>query len=181
METYELKQLIRKDGEVIGAEFQNGQKLMISQWDHSTLAEFENVSFRTPVKEGKFLQFVKAPLHLRADGTICQIPSYWRYGVKIEGQIITRTFRFSCDEGGKKINEIPFGADVVGRAKVCLSHNKKTGEKRIIVDYYIYSDQKVVAKNEVKIGGKTKPSTIWSSQIPKTESNIVVNKVEPRK
>ena len=171
--------VIRNDQEeMVGVIFEDGKKLMISDWEHKLVATFDKVLFRVPQK-GKFSKFIEKAITLKNNGKILQFPSYWRFGVKVGKVLVTRTFKFIGDKHDEFLtrNRMPFGEEVVGKINICLSENKKTREKRIIIDYLLSIENPKKAEHCLKIGGKITEKTIQEFQIPGTDQKIIINKV----
>jgi hypothetical protein len=158
--------------EMIGVEFTNGEKLMISHWNHKILETFDHVSIKLPENNGKnYLK--KIPLHtsLNSEGELVEIPTYYRYGIKVSGELVTRTFRGE---------NLPFGEWVKARAEICRAINSKSGEEKIIVNFIIGEENEKKGPVAIKFGGKERKETIFSVPIPGTEEKIVVNPIKKR-
>lgn len=178
MKEFAVIDAIRNDqDEMIGVILEGGQKLMISEWEHQTLASFKNVLFKVPQK-GPFSKFVDKAVSLKRTGEIIQLPSYWRFGIKVEKTILTRSFKFIEDKHKEFLTRarMPFGHETIGDVEICLAENKKTGEKRLILNYLlILENDSKKAEHFIKIGGKVSAKTIREFNIPGTSEKILIN------
>jgi hypothetical protein len=156
--------------EMIGVKFENGESLMISHWDHKVIGTFDNVSIKLPKNNGKnYLKKIALHASLNSKGELVEIPTYWRYGIKVAKKLVTRTFR------GK---DLPFGEWVKARAEICRATNSKTGEEKIIVNFIVGKENEKKNPVAIKFGGKERKETIFSVSIPGTEEKIVVNPIK---
>ncbi len=158
--------------EMIGVKFENGESLMVSHWDHVVLETFNHVSIKLPENNGKnYLK--KIPLHtsLNSEGELVDIPTYWRYGIKVAGILVTRTF------WGENL---PWGEWTKARAEICRAINSKSGEEKIIVNFIVGEENEEKIPVAIKFGGKERDNTIFSVPIPGTEEKIVVNPIKKR-
>ncbi len=171
---------IRNDqDEMIGVILEGGEKLMISDWEHQTLTSFKNVLFKVPQK-GPFSKFIEKAISLKRTGEILQLPSYWRFGIKVEKTILTRSFKFIEDKHKEFLTRarMPFGHETVGDVEICLAENKKTGEKRLILNYLLsLNTENKKAEHSIKIGGKVSARTIREFEIPDTSEKIIINRI----
>jgi len=178
MKEFSVIDAIRNENEeMIGVILKGGQKLMISEWEHQTLASFKNVLFKVPQK-GPFSKLVEKATSLKRTGEIIQLPSYWRFGVKVEEVLVTRSFKFIGDKHNEFLTRarMPFGHETVGDIDICLAENKKTGEKRLILNYLLTLENvNKKAEHFVKIGGKQTAKTIQEFEIPGTSEKILIN------
>lgn len=181
MRIFSVKEAIRdRDGELIGVVLVNNErKLMISQWDHEVLKKVNNVEVRIP-KKGVTSKFINKPLSLRDNGQIIEIPSYWRMGTMLEKILITRTYRFvglgeKRDERRTKL-KMPFGSTVIADLEICLATNKKSGEKRIILNFFLRKEEGREADFEIKLGGKRSSETIEEIEVPLSGEKIYINR-----
>lgn len=162
------------DGMMIGIETEDGRdRIMISDWEHKVLAKFKNVRFRTPKSDDEYLKFVYTSVTLARSGKILEIPGYWRRGVWIAKKMVTVTYRMA---GQISTSALPLGVEAVGRVEIREAKNCRTGETRVIIDYYFYPSPTKISY-EVKIGGKKRENTVLSASIPSTEEFVVVNKI----
>lgn len=162
------------DGMMIGIETEDGRdQILISDWEHKVLAVFENVRFRTPQKNDPHLKFVDTTIILTRSGQILEIPGYWRMGVWIAKKMVTVTYRMA---GQISTVALPLGVEAVGRVEIRKSSNYRKGEVRIIIDYYFYPSP-TITSHEVKLGGKKRENTVFSTAIPGTEEFVIVNKI----
>lgn len=180
MKEFAAVDAIRNDqDEMIGVILEGGKTLMISEWEHKVLGSFRGVIFRIPQK-GPFSKFIDKAISLKKDGTIIQLPSYWRFGIMIKKTLLTRSFKFVGDKHNDFLTRarMPFGHETVGDVDVCLAENQKTGEKRVIINYLLTpenSERKV--EHFLKIGGKKTAKTIQEFEIPGTSEKILINRI----
>lgn len=180
MKEFAVIDAIRNDqDEMIGVILEGGQKLMISDWEHQTLASFKNVIFRVPEK-GPFSKLIKKPISLKRTGEVIQLPSYWRFGLKVEKTLVTRTFKFTGDKHNEFLTKsrMPFGHETIGDIEICLAYKKRTLETRIIINYLLNVDNsKKEVEHSIKIGGKVSAKTIQEFEIPGTSEKILINRI----
>jgi hypothetical protein len=179
MKEFAVIDAIRNErGEMIGVVLEGGKKLMISEWEHQTLASFKNVFFKVPQK-GPFSKFIEKAISLKRTGEILQLQSYWRFGIVIEKSILTRSFKFVGDKHDEFLtrSRMPFGHETIGDIDICLAENKKTGEKRLIINYLLSLSTSKKAKHLIKIGGKKTAKTIGEFEIPGTSEKILINQI----
>jgi hypothetical protein len=163
-----------KKGALLGIEKQNGEKVWISDWEHKVLATFKNVRFRTPREDDPYLKFIDNTVTLLRNGNILEVPGYWRRGVWVPKKMVTITYRMAGNQISTKA--LPLGVEAVGRVEIRERRNSRTKEVNIIVDYYLYPSP-TTTTYEVKIGGKKRENTVFSTSIPDTTEFVVVNKI----
>jgi len=180
MKEFQVIEGIRNNkDELIGVIIEGGKKLMISEWEHQTLASFKNVIFRVPEK-GPFSKLIKKPISLKRTGEVIQLPSYWRFGIKVGKNLLTRSFKFVEDKHNEFLTRtrMPFGHETIGDVDICLAENKKTGERRLILNYLLTLENDTKkAEHFIKIGGKLSAKTIQEFEIPGTSEKILINRI----
>ena len=174
-----VKNAVRKNGKLAGVVLENGQRLMISHWEHQVLKKIKNIEIRVP-KKGANSKFINLPIILRDNGQVIQMPSYWRMGTMLGKSLITRTYKFigSGEKGNERQTKLrmPFGQNVKADLEICLATNKKSGEKRIILNFFLRKEEGREADFEIKLGGKKSPETIEEIEVPLSGEKIYINR-----
>ncbi len=175
---FEVKEIIEGQDGKIEVFFKDGTSLIVSPTEHKEEANYEGGRVRIPSINDPHLVLVQSPLSLKADGTIIELPTYWRRGNIVQGikknVLVTVTFRFKNELDTKC--QMPFGKWVCADVQICTVTDKKRGVERVIINYLIRSD-KAVPEYEIKIAGKKREKTVYFLNIPGTREEIIVNKL----
>jgi hypothetical protein len=157
--------------EFVGIETNVGT-LKVSHWKQKRITIFNGVEFKIPSAKCEYMKFVPERYRLDEDGTISQMPGYWNCGVFADGVLVTRCYYH--ENNRKTKTRIPLGVTTVGTVEVILSENKKSGEKRVIINHFYSEKKQSPATMKATIAGEKPKKGVFEMQIPNSPNKKAV-------